>query len=109
MHSFLVCGISNALDGSQDDLVSSDIPNIEDEDDESEGAIIIDEEDSSDVDSMGDPFSDDEDWKYILWYVHLFYTTSCCYTNNDIGTSYLVWSVVNLLVGCGKTVECSGQ
>ena len=31
MHSFLVCGISNALhvDGSQDDLVSSDIPNIE--------------------------------------------------------------------------------
>ena len=56
VHSFLVCGISNALDGSQDDLVSSDIPNIEDEDDESEGAVIIDEEDSSDVDSMGDPF-----------------------------------------------------
>ena len=28
VHSFLVCGISNALDGSQDYLVSSDIPNI---------------------------------------------------------------------------------
>ena len=61
VHSFLVCGISNALDGSQDDLVSSDLPNIEDEGDESEGAVIIDEEDSSDVDSMGDPFGDDED------------------------------------------------
>ena len=56
VHS-LVCGISNALDGSQDDLVSSDIPDIEDED---EDAIIVEEEeDSSDVDGMGEPFSDD--------------------------------------------------
>ena len=67
VHSFLVCGISSALDGSQDDLVSSNIPNIEDEDEESEGAVTVDEEeDSSDVDGMGepfsyeDPFSDDE-------------------------------------------------
>ena len=60
MHSFLVCGISNALDGSQDDLISSDIPIIEDEDEESEGAIIVDkEEDSSDVDGLGEPFSDE--------------------------------------------------
>ena len=28
-HSFLVCGISNALDGSQDDLVSDDLPSVE--------------------------------------------------------------------------------
>ena len=27
-HSFLVCGISNALDGSQDDL-ASDLPSVE--------------------------------------------------------------------------------
>ena len=57
--NFLVCGISNALDGSQDDLMSSDIPNIEDEDEESEGPVVIDEEEySSDVDGMGEPFSD---------------------------------------------------
>ena len=28
-HSFLVCGISNALEGSQDDLVSDDLPTVE--------------------------------------------------------------------------------
>ena len=33
---------------------------IVDEDDESEGAVIIDEQDISDVDSMGDPFSDED-------------------------------------------------
>ena len=43
----LVCGVSNALDGSQDDLVSSDIPNIGNENDESEGAVIIDEEEAA--------------------------------------------------------------
>lgn len=43
----LVCGVSNALDGSQDDLVSSDIPNIGNENDESEGAVIIDEEEEA--------------------------------------------------------------
>ena len=58
VHSFLVCGISNALDGSQDDLVSSDIPNIEDE--ECEGAVVDDEDYDSDVDGMGDPFSDED-------------------------------------------------
>ncbi len=26
VHSFLVCGLANALDGSQDDLVSNDVP-----------------------------------------------------------------------------------
>ena len=41
--------------------MSSDLPSTEDEDDESEGALTIGEEDSSDVDSMGDPFSDDKD------------------------------------------------
>ena len=28
-HSFLVCGLSNALDGSEDDLVSDDVPAID--------------------------------------------------------------------------------
>ena len=61
MHSFLVCGISNVLDSNQDDLVSSNIPNIEDEDEESEGPATVDEEeDSSDVDGMGELFSDDK-------------------------------------------------
>ena len=60
VHSFLVCGISNALDGTQDDLVSSDIPNVEDEDEQNEDAVTMDEEeDSNDVDGLGEPFSDE--------------------------------------------------
>ena len=60
VHS-LVCGISNALDGNQDDLMSSDIPNIDNEDDECEGAVSVDEqEDNSDVDGIGEPLSDED-------------------------------------------------
>ena len=58
MHSFLVCGISNALDGSEDDLMSSDIPASENEDEDA--VIVEEEEDSSDVDGMGEPFSDED-------------------------------------------------
>ena len=57
--SFLNCGISNALDGTQDDCTNSDIPLLEEEDegdpDEMEAV------DDGDVDDMGNPFSDDED------------------------------------------------
>ena len=65
VHSFLVCGISNALDGSQDDLVSSDIPDVEGEEEKSDGPFIDEEEDSSNIDGMEsfsdeNPFSDSE-------------------------------------------------
>ena len=59
VHSFLVCGLSNALDGSQDDLVSSDVPAVNA--DEIEPA-----EEEEDVEIEGDaddldPFSEDEE------------------------------------------------
>ena len=62
-NSFLICGISNALDGSTDDHVSDDLPVIEldsgtvgeeSEEDEAEDSY-------SDADELGDPFSDDSD------------------------------------------------
>ena len=65
--SFLVCGLSNALDGSQDDKVSDDIPACTAEDDDSETKDQQEEEEGgesegeSDVDEMGDPFSDLDD------------------------------------------------
>ena len=59
-HSFLVCGISNALDGSQYDLVSDDLPSVEmdtigESSDEENG-----EDEETDVDEL-DPFSEDSD------------------------------------------------
>ena len=59
IHSFLVCGLSNALDGSQDDLVSSDVPAVNA--DEIEPA-----EEEEDVEIEGnaddlDPFSEDKE------------------------------------------------
>ena len=54
--SFLVCGISNSLDGAQDDLVSDDIP---DADLEAEEDVDAEEDVGSDVDDMGDPFDSD--------------------------------------------------
>lgn len=59
IHSFLVCGLSNALDGSQDDLVSSDMPAVNA--DEIEPA-----EEEEDVEIEGDaddldPFSEDKE------------------------------------------------
>ena len=65
-NSFLVCGISNALDGSQDDLVPDDLPSVEmetEEDEESEkndGEENGEEDEEADVDEV-DPFSDDSD------------------------------------------------
>ena len=69
-NSFLVYvyGISNALDGSQDDLVSDDLPSVEmetEEDEESEksdgpGEENGEEDEEADVDEV-DPFSDDSD------------------------------------------------
>ena len=59
-HSFLVCGISNALDGSQDALVSDELPSVEmdtigESNDEENG-----EDEEADVDEL-DPFSEDSD------------------------------------------------
>ena len=60
-----MCGISNALDGSQDDLVSDDLPSIAVESEEerecsdSEDAEV-DEDEDGDVDEL-DPFSEDSD------------------------------------------------
>ena len=39
-YSFIVCGISNALDGSKDDLVSVDVPSIESAE-ERESAVTV--------------------------------------------------------------------
>ena len=47
---------SSVASPMQDDLVSSDIPDVEGEEEESEGPLI---EDSSDIDGMGEPFSDE--------------------------------------------------
>ena len=65
--SFLVCGLSNTLDGFQDDKVSDDIPACTAEDDDSETEGQQEEEDGgksegeSDVNEMGGPFSDLDD------------------------------------------------
>ena len=57
MKSFLSCGISNALDGSEDDCANSDIPPLElDDTTEDEQAHNSD----GDADDMGNPFSKDE-------------------------------------------------
>ena len=63
--SFLVCGISNALDGSQDDFVCDKVPALDANSTESESADEEDTEDAedltdSDVDDL-DPFDDFED------------------------------------------------
>ena len=61
IHSFLVCGISNALDGSEDDLVSDDVPSIESaEERECIDSEDAEEEEDEDVDGV-DPFSEDSD------------------------------------------------
>ena len=53
-----MCGISNALDGSEDNLVSDDLPSVEIEAKEGEGN---DGEDTDvDVDEL-DPFNEDSD------------------------------------------------
>ena len=59
IRSFLVCGISNALDGSEDDLASSDISDVDTNTEPSE-EDIEEAEDGDDADDM-DPFSEDED------------------------------------------------
>ena len=56
VRSFLVCGISNALDGSEDDFTSDDVPFTGVESDDGECS-----DDDSDVGELGDPFSDDSD------------------------------------------------
>ena len=54
VRSFLVCGISNALDGSEDDLPSVLSAEVESDDGECS-------DNGSDADGLGDPFSDDSD------------------------------------------------
>ena len=56
--SFLVCGISNALDGTQDDMVSDDLPDIDASEVEIAQPDALEEEE--DIDDV-DPFSDDSD------------------------------------------------
>ena len=46
--SFLVCGISNALDGSQDDFVCDKVPAVDANSTESESADEEDTEDAED-------------------------------------------------------------
>ena len=61
IHSFLVCGISNALDDSEDDLVSNDVPSIESaEERECSDSEDAEDEEDEDVDGV-DPFSEDSD------------------------------------------------
>ena len=63
INSFLVCGISNALEGSEDDYVSDDVPTVElesvEEEEEEEEREEDDLEDGTNIDDLGDPFSDD--------------------------------------------------
>ena len=70
VNSFLICGISNALDGSENDHVSDDLPVIEldsgtmgkeSEEDKAEDS-------DSDADEPGDPFSDDSDTQLEQWW-----------------------------------------
>ena len=60
-NSFLICGISNALDGSEDDHVSDDLPVIELDSGTMGEESEEDEAEDSDADEQGDPFSDDSD------------------------------------------------
>ena len=62
VRSFLVCGISNALDGSEDDMASSDIPSVDSEHEDEEDDSSDNASESSDVDDLGNPFSDNEDF-----------------------------------------------
>lgn len=56
-----MCGISNALDGSEDDLVSDDVPSIESaEERECSDSEDAEDEEDEDVDGV-DPFSEDSD------------------------------------------------
>ena len=60
--SFLMCGISNALDSSEDDLVSDDLPSVEmeAEGEGSDGEEAEADGEDADVDEL-DPFSEDSD------------------------------------------------
>ncbi len=51
VHFFLVCGLANALDETEDNKVSDDIPDIISEEDQ-----VNQDSSDSDVDSMGGPF-----------------------------------------------------
>lgn len=61
INSFLVCRVSNALDSSEDDYVSDDVPAMELESVKEEKEGEKDFEDGMDIDDLGDPFSDDLD------------------------------------------------
>ncbi len=49
-HSFLVCGLLNAIDGTEDSLVSDKLPQVDKDGEEDED----EEEDSEDLDSNED-------------------------------------------------------
>ena len=62
MVSFLVCGVSNALDSPQDDLISDDLPavhvHVDGWEEETEDSENDDQDnDDQDIDNMGDSFS----------------------------------------------------
>ncbi len=56
---FLVCELANVLDGTEDDKASDDIPDIPLTDEDEEDQANQNPSDSN-VDSMGDPFSDED-------------------------------------------------
>jgi len=61
VNSFLICGISNALDGSENDHISDDLPVIELDSGTMGEESEEDEAEDSDADEPGGPFSDDSD------------------------------------------------
>lgn len=66
IHSFLVCGISNALDGTEDDLTSDKLPQVDMDAEEESGEESGDEDEDPESDSESDadnldPFDTDTD------------------------------------------------
>ena len=70
VNSFLICGISNDLDDSEDDHVSDDQPVVELDSgtvgEESEEDEAEENDSDADADELGDPFSDDSDADFSL-------------------------------------------
>jgi hypothetical protein len=61
INSFLVCGISNTLDGSKDDYDYVPALELESVDEEEQEEVEDDLEDNTHIDDLGDPFGDYSD------------------------------------------------
>ena len=99
---------SNALDGSQDDLVSSDIPNIEEKMRKVKVQSLLRKRMLMALEShlaMKIPL--------VMMNIKFFFCdvlySTCYYAIMTLVLPYLVWSVVNMPVVCGKTLDCTGQ